>query len=178
MDRQVTARGQLREWIRSKEIGADEVCIPDLTQQAVDHFMQDPQFLSVLLSEILRPWIYEECQNVIARTRSVPVFAEPSSEPGLETPAPRFRFLDWLEHANGRHIRLRAMTKIDLQAAIEERQVRIDTEKEVVEFLKRIERRLTSPDVRVADVFTEDQLKELRERCQKRSAKRYLKEAA
>lgn len=135
-----TSAADLRFLIRNLLQGREEVSIPDLAGEVVDHVLADEEMSKALMFRFLQPMVYEQVRRQVASTRSDKVLVgdEVMSKDNFkkQATAPGGRFNRWLEHANGRHVRLVKMTKTDLLAACEERGVTADRNAKLRDFFK------------------------------------------
>lgn len=134
------ARERLRSWVREEVASSQAISLGDLVSAAIEHFGEDSPFLIEFARESLRRVVYQEAQIVLAATRLR----------GVAKSAKRIDWRRWMEHVGDRHVRLLAMTAVDLEAAASERRGRAATEVAIANFFDHLRTRLAGPTVPVA----------------------------
>ena len=66
MSETLSARAQLRAWIRDEIAGRTEVKIPVITERVVERLLNDRELLSEYVRTNLGPIVYEEARRVVA----------------------------------------------------------------------------------------------------------------
>lgn len=119
-------------------------------------------------AEVMRPMFYALTLEVFAETRrqrnGLILVADSLLDPAAFEAAAERLSARWgarLEQANGRHIRLEDMRRVDLLSAIAEREQRVTHERSVIAFLQQIAARLEGEQT-VGEVFTTEEIKEVR----------------
>lgn len=156
--KQPSARSRLRAFIREQIKGKSEVSLVDVAERAVKFVTQDRALLKAVLLELLKPMIYEEARLVVAVSRETPkAGADPSnnlvqlgdevvSRNVLRQRADKMsrKWMEFVEHAGDRHVRLLDMTADDLLQAEAERRRRGDAEHEYADLWAKLRSRLES----------------------------------
>lgn len=149
----------------------DRVAISDIMDQVRTKFLSDRDFMLSLaimnVEEITRAAIGEAIAETRGPSRRVIVrdFVTTPADMVAQTPALMAqlalrwgRFLEW----NGQvHVRLTAMTKVDLLAAAEIREERAAREAAYADFFRRLAAKLPDNDAAVADHIPLEQIEEI-----------------
>lgn len=155
-----STRTQVREWIRQLPEGRKEVNLVELTSGAMEHFMNDENFVQQFMSESLRPMIYELAQESLAYGRSL--YIQQVTKSIQEGKQPRSGiFAKWFEHAGSKHVNLMEMTRRDLFLAAQERQDRGEHELGLARLWRNMASKLTSPTMKVKTKFKEAEIQEM-----------------
>lgn len=147
---ETSARTQIRDWVKDIIQDADEVNVPTVASQAYEHFMKASGFTKRFYEENAGAIVHDIVADVVANTRRyIPMGNNAAAtRQGVRRRAQEHAvFSRWLEHANGRHIRLLEMTKKDLLAAADERERRGDTEYRIANLLRALAAPLTDEDI-------------------------------
>lgn len=172
MTREPSYRAQYRQWCREQRDAPREpgegISASTIADAALAHFLQNAAFMRAFAAEVMRPMFYELTLEVFGETRrqrNGPILVVDSllDPAAFEAAAERLsaKWGGWLEHANGRHIRLEDMRRVDILSAIAEREQRVARERSVITFLQRIAARLEGEQT-VGEVFTAEEIKEIR----------------
>jgi aromatic ring-cleaving dioxygenase len=158
-------RAQVARWVRAQIADREEVSIPDLRNQAIEHFEKDRAFMRSLLTAFMRTSLYDIVQHVVGSTRGLTLLGDTVvTEDGIDqrvSAARASRWDRWLEHVGDKHLRLMDMTREDVLQAITEREQRIESERSVVRILSAIYARLEGGQ-RVRERFTAAEIEQLR----------------
>lgn len=121
----ISARAQIKRWVREEIQGRDEVRISELVVDAMNLF-NSPEFQHQLFVEALREMVYNLASDVIKETRGlIPTIGGATSKQAIRRKASQhIIFSQWMEHVGDRHIRLLEMTREDLVVAAAERRQR------------------------------------------------------
>lgn len=162
-EKEVTARAQLRQWVSAQCSGRSQIGIPELCDEAVDHFTQDKPFVRTFLNEALRPMVYTVVQQVVSSSREYVVLGDEVVTQAVVRARSRpllGRFNKWMEHAGDRHYRFMDLTKEQVLMAIDERKKRVAGEITIIALEEHIAAKLESGE-RVRDRFTPEGLEQL-----------------
>lgn len=155
------ARSRLADWLRAQIAGKAEVSLRRLTDQAVQEIASDPEWLTAILAESVRPLVYDIARRVVADTRGAAVVLgdEVVTRAILQARAGvlALKWSGWLEHVGDRHVALMDMTAVDLRAAAGERRKRATSELQIASMFDSLAIRLNG-DQRVRDLFTAEDL--------------------
>lgn len=163
---------KLKTFIRGEIKGKSEVDLGVLTTRAIRYVTKDKVLLKAMLSELLRPMVYEEARLVIADSRGevgagsdpttnlVQLGDEVVSRGVLRERAGR-TWLQFMEHAGSRYVLLMDMTADDLTLAEAERRKRGDTEYGYADLWAKLRTRLENGQ-RVRDVWTAQEIEAAR----------------
>lgn len=168
MTQELTARAEVRQWMKAQIEGAGEVSLPELTNAALDRFAKDPAFLPRFFAETGRDVFYDIAQTVCASTRHAVVLGDVVTSRESVAKKARTKWAAWLEHAGDRHVHLLSMTREDLDLAIAERNQRIDHEVSVVSLLTELRKKVRANKT-VADVFSVEEIDALYKKLQVQS---------
>ena len=164
MSETLSARAQLRLWIRDEIAGRTEVKIPVITERVVERLLSDRELLSEYVRTNLGPIVYEEARRVVASSRELLLLGDHVvTRDNFKERAGELRrsWGGWLEHAGDRNVLLMEMDADDLQAAESERRKRGDAEHELADLWAALRARL-KVDQRVKDVFTPEHIEAVR----------------
>ena len=126
-----SARAQIRETVRDRITGEEEISVPQITSGVLTALMDDEQFMQAFTNETLRDAVHREVQSVVAASRDLTLFGDTAmTEQALAKRSAAFarRFLGWYEHVGERHLNLMKMDRDDLLVAASERRKRGNTE--------------------------------------------------
>ncbi len=177
---EVTARARLREWVKNEitdmlEQGACEFNLPDLTDKAKGVVTAEPAWASAFLGESFRGTVYDFAKRLIGSLRN----GERVIELG-DNLVPRSLIADraaarlqnkwgsYLVHRGENYKPILQMTRVDLFAAIAERQKQITTEVKKVRFWKLLTELLQDDDQTVEQAFTLEELETLHQQIQEK----------
>lgn len=122
-----SARARIREVVKLRIEGADEISIPALTDSLVALLQGDAEFMREFVSTALRSEVYTHVSNAIAASRQLTQIGDEAiTAEAMTKRAERFatRFMGWFEHSGERHVNLMDMTREDLLVAASERRKR------------------------------------------------------
>lgn len=126
-----TARSELRDWLREKMEGVDEVKVPELSTAAYDHFTKRRDWVARFVAEQMPAMVYDLSREFVAQSRGQMrtmgdkvVSADKFKQAARNQPV----FRKWMERVGDRHVRLMEMNREDLLAAAKERTDRAGTE--------------------------------------------------
>lgn len=128
---EMTAKAKIRDVVRRRIQGADEISLPTITDSVVTLLMQDSDFVTEFMQTTLRSEVYSQVAAVVASTRDLSLVGDTAmTESAVKKKATEFasRFLGWYEHAGDRHVSVMEMTREDLLVAASERRKRGDRE--------------------------------------------------
>lgn len=167
---EVSRRRQLREWLKEELEYTDSVCLPEITDQAVEHFISDPSFMRGALRDVLRPMINDMAQRILHRTRhggAILLGDEVVARSEFDQRAQVFasRFSSWMEHAGDRYVNFMLLTREQLRKSVQARMKRLKTEAHIVRFQKEVLDELR-PGQQVKERFGAQELEDLWERTQ------------
>lgn len=149
-------RRRIRQWVKELTQGRDEISIPDITDEVIARIHDDVETMRALLYD----GVYEEVRGQIGASRSWFLAGERAlNEEALAAKAERLksRWSRWLEHANGHHIRLMTMTRLDLLAAAAERRKRAETEVRIARLWEAMADQMAEGQT-VGEVFDPEQI--------------------
>lgn len=172
-DKAPSARTQLKTFIRGQIKGKSEIDLVVLTQRVLRFVSKDKVLLKAVLLELLRPMVYEEARLVIADSREG---GDASSDPttnlvqlgdeivsrGVLRERAGRKWLQFMEHAGSRYVRLMDMTDDDLILAEAERRKRGDAEYQYADLWAKLRARLEKGQ-RVRDVWTVQEIEAARQ---------------
>jgi hypothetical protein len=162
-----SARIQVRTWVREQIADADEVTLPALADEAVEHFVKDKRFIRALLDESLRPLVYDLARIEMGRTRGTVIrlgdtlATEEAIDKRSQTLAGKWS--RWLEHVNDRHVRLLDMTREDLLTAAGERRERAEADLKIADLWDRLAAHLEGGQA-VRERFTPQEIDAMHEK--------------
>lgn len=175
-EKQPSARSKLKAFIREQIKGKSEVDLAQVTDQVLRHVVKDRTYLKAVLLELLRPMVYEEARLVIADSREssdagsgstnnlVQLGDEVVSRGVLRERSSR-KWLQFMEHAGSRYVRLMDMTADDLTLAEAERRNRGDAEYGYADLWAKLRTRLENGQ-RVRDVWSAQEIEIVRKSLQ------------
>jgi hypothetical protein len=134
--------------------------LPQVVNEAMITFLQDPQFVDEVVRDRVQRDVYEMARRIIANTRGLILVGDDVMTPEqFQAHAAKAsnRFLNWVEHAGTRYISLMQMTKGDLLLAARERETRARSELQVAVLWRHIADQLGA-DERVGDKFTPEDI--------------------
>src|SRR5215217_3895397 len=108
-------RQLLREWVHEQVDARASVNLPELSAEAVEHFMGNQAFIEGLLRESLEPVVYQIAKSVIDKTRVPGDYIElgdeiiSKEELGKRADTLGKRFERWMEHSGDQHIHFMQM---------------------------------------------------------------------
>lgn len=153
-------RAQVAGWVRERVKGGSEFSLPDLRDDAREHFGKDRAFMRALLNDFLGTVFYDVVQGVVGQTRGLVMLGDTvTSEEAFRERAQRraSKWAKWIEHCNGRHISLMEMTREDLIAAAAEREGRAAVELRIAALWRALAERLEG-DQAVRERFTPQEI--------------------
>jgi hypothetical protein len=162
-EKELTARAQLRQWVMQQVNGKAQLEIPELCDEAVDHFSKDRPFVRTFLNEAMRPMVYQVVQQVVSASREYVVLGDEVVSQAVVRARSKpllGRFTKWMEHAGDRHYRFMDLTREQVVLAIEERKKRVSGELTVIALEEHVMTKL-QPGERVRDRFTAEGLEQL-----------------
>lgn len=160
---EMTARAKIRDVVRLRIQGADEISLPTITDSVVTLLMQDSDFVSEFMQTTLRSEVYSQVAAVVAATRDLSVVGDTAmTEGAVKKKATEFasRFLGWYEHAGDRHVQVMEMTREDLLVAASERRKRGDREFRLANLWSQLADSLEGGQ-KVSERFTAEQVEAL-----------------
>ena len=160
---EMTARAKIRDVVRLRIQGADEISLPTITDSVVALLMQDDDFVAEFMRTTLRSEVYQQVAAVVAATRDLSIVGDTAmSEGAVKRKANEFasRFLGWYEHAGDRHVQVMEMTREDLIVAAAERRQRGDREFRLANLWTRLADSLEGGQ-KVSERFTAEQVEAL-----------------
>lgn len=160
---EMTARGKIRDVVRIRIQGADEISLPSITDSVVAILMTDDDFVAEFMRTTLRSEVYAQVSAVVAATRDLSVVGDTAMSDGaVKKRATEFasRFLGWYEHAGDRHVQVMEMTREDLLVAAAERRQRGDREFRLASLWSRLADSLEGGQ-KVSERFTPEQVEAL-----------------
>lgn len=146
----------LANYLRATIADMAEVDLPALTQQAVEHFESDEEFVRQFFRENFYQRVYTIATQICATTRKDMVAHFETAQP----PAPkeaRPKWLARLEHAAGRYIRLADMDRATLKAAAAERRQRGETELHLSGLWEKLAAKMPE-DKTVKEVYSDEEI--------------------
>lgn len=165
------ATRRIRAWIREHISDVDSVKAPEITQEAIEAFMDQEDVVRALLEEQIKPLVYELVMTEIKDTRRDAVIdtnGHVVSRKSREQSAKQkwTRFQRWLEYDGMHHHRLLAMNKQQLQDAARTRRVRAKTEMDLARFMDVLAGGLEEGQT-VEDAYTYQEIEAIYLRCVK-----------
>lgn len=161
-------RQDLKEWLRDKVDGADEIIAPELAGKAYEHFRGDTELMATIGRAYLRDIAYRVTLEVLADTRRVIGRLTKVQTEEEHAAAVEKRWEEWKEHAARKHVSLLRMTRVELIQAATQREKHAHTQIVEATFLRALAARLTGPSTQtVRDVLTSDEIDQLHERIEK-----------
>ena len=158
---ELSARAQVRQWVREQMEDASEVDLPALAGRAVAHFRGDAAFIQTFLDESLPTLVYDIASSIGSKTRLLSFGDHLATRATVADAATRHTVFErWLEHAGARHIRLLSMTKADLLVAAEERRKRGEHDMWLSRLWVRIAKDMSDEDT-VGERFTTEEIEKL-----------------
>lgn len=148
------------DWIRGEIKGNDQVSIPELANQALTRFMDDPLFLRNFLTDLLRPLIYQRSHKIAESTRGLTLAGDQILDLGsVEGRSKQIahKFVTWVEKSGEQSIPLMRMTSSDLTLAAQERRKRGIEEMHLSDLWTELAKRL-EPDQVVEDVWSPEEI--------------------
>ncbi len=150
--------------------GSEDYDPSDVVEECVERLLADRKFIAEYAREAL-PGVVRTCLNIdLGHARGSIFKASHESLRGQSVAdligRAGSRWDDWFESVNGRRICLKAMTKSDLDAAIERRSNRFNREGQVIAFLLTLSRNINGSET-VADAYTEADLEAIVEAARK-----------
>lgn len=164
---ELSTKAELTRWVRDEISGKAVVQLPELTNRAVAHFSNDPEFVARLMDEMFRPMVYDIAKRVMQTTRPAGGIIQmgdtlTTREAAREAASKmQNRWTRWLEHVDSRHVRLTDMTKADLLTAAKERRRRGDSEYELAALWEALAERLEGTE-RVGERFSVAEIERVR----------------
>ena len=79
---EMTARAKIRDVVRLRIQGADEISLPTITDSVVTLLMQDDDFVSEFMKTTLRSEVYQQVAAVVAATRDLSVVGDTAMTDG------------------------------------------------------------------------------------------------
>jgi hypothetical protein len=172
-----TTQMEVRQWVQDAIDGVDGVDLAKLSNDAVDHFMADEDFVRRELGGVLRPLVYEIARNVLKATRQEAVVNLGQDEIVTREEHKRRsnqlakRFIRWMEHAGeDGHVRLMKMRKKQLLTAANERRKRGETELKIAAFEEQVARGLSSDTEVVEERYSAEDLEGIWEQIEAKGA--------
>lgn len=143
--------------------------LPHVADRMVLNFRNDTDWLDRFLREMFRPICHDIAQRQASRTRKHIVFGDSlidreEVKEKTRTNAKWQGFLERLEYVGDRHISIGRMNRDDLMVAASLRRQRGTREFEVAALLETLASKLKSPEARVEEVWTNDEVKILIDR--------------
>lgn len=157
---EISARARIREVVKVRIEGADEISIPMLTDSLVALLRGDAEFMQEFVSTALRSEVYTQVSQAVAASRNLTQIGDHAlTKVGLDARAEKFanRFLGWFEHSGDRHVNLMDMTREDLLVSASERRKRGQREYKIAELWTRIADGLEGGQ-RVQERFTAEEI--------------------
>ena len=157
----------VRNWVRHEIEGQRAVKLPELSEAAVVHFSQDPDFIREFLALHLSPVVYDLAKRVLGEGRG-----QDNLVLAGDVLMTRDEFKDraanlkskwsrWMEHAGDCHVRLLDMNRTQLWQAAEERLKRSNTEALYARLWRQMAERLPDDKATVGSFFTTKQIDQL-----------------
>lgn len=161
----MSAKSQLRQWVREQLELQDEIVLPDLSREAARVFGKDPEFVHQLMEDTLPELIYEIVSRVLRETRDDRILLGDTitTREGVDVRARRHSvFLNWYEHIERGHVKLMEMTREDLLEAAKEREERGQHELGIARLWRTIAEQLEGGQ-KVSTRFTSEEIERLQE---------------
>lgn len=159
------ATTQIDRWVKARlkdHNAEDEIRLPDIATEAVEHFLEDRAFLTGPIGDLIRASAYDAAAAFVKRTRGLVIFEDAViSTTEAKQRAKRSPFFSWLEHAGDRHLHFLDMTREDLELAATERETRAETDLEVARLERALAERLEGGQ-RVRDRFSVEEIEAIR----------------
>lgn len=158
--------GRLNAWLAEQLADADQVKVPELAREAVEHFSQDQELVHELMLAVFYPVVYERARRIIGRGRGGAIaFADGmvQSHESFEEEAakPRILFDKWYEHTPAGHVKFKSLTRPLAIAAAAERFDRASGEFTKGVMLSKVSAHLEDDTQVVGAVLVDEELAEL-----------------
>jgi hypothetical protein len=157
-------KGRVRQSVEAILQDVDTMSIPQVTDRVVRQVQQDDEWTRQLLSDALKPLIYEIVRRTVQNTRGLVVYGSEivSRERFEERVRERAsRFASWLEHCGESHVRIMTANRVQLRAAALERRTSAETDLTLAALWEALARKLPDDTSTVESTFTPDQIAEM-----------------